>query len=193
MSRRKSPIRYVAAFRTYAWDEEIAELARRFFAAVPSSRQVVLVDETKGPIAIPGYEKISHTDDDTAGFGLPNHPKGRSLYFHGDYALYLLQRELPDFDYYLMSEYDLAVNITLEPMMRFAIDHRIDLIAHEVEPSRPDWYWHNHAAALSAAPWRSLLNLIVLSRRAITRLLKVRRQIARRFAAGEIDLWPLDE
>jgi hypothetical protein len=187
-----SSISYVAAFRVYDWDDEIAELARRFFAAFPGSRQVVLADETRGPITIPGYEKISHTDD-TACFGLPNHPQGRSLYFHGDYAIYFLQRALPDFDYYLLSEYDLAVNVTLEPMMRFAIDQGIDLIAHEVEPSGPDWFWHSHGLALSDAPWRSLLNLMVLSRRAIMFLLQTRRQLAQRFAAGEIDLWPLDE
>ncbi len=187
-----SSIRYVAAFRTYDWDEEIAELARRFFSAFPSSHQVVLADETRGLITIPGYEKISHTED-TARFGLPNHPNGRSLYFNGDYAVYFLQRALPDFEYYVVSEYDVAVNVPLEPMMRLAIDQRIDLIAHEVEPSSPDWFWHSHGLTLSTAPWRSLLNLMVLSRRAIAFLLQARRQLAQRFAAGEMDLWPLDE
>jgi hypothetical protein len=186
------PVKIVAAFRTHTWDDEIAQLAQRFFAAVPSSRQVVLVDETRGPIAIPGYEKISHTDD-MASFGLPNHPRGGSLWFNGDYALYALQRALPDFDYYLVSESDLAVNVSLEPIMRFASDEGIDLIAHQIEPSDPSWHWHDHGLALSPAPWRSLLFLVVLSRRAIMYLLEARQQLADRYAAGEIDPWPFCE
>ncbi len=187
-----SSLRYVAAFRTYAWDEEIAELARRFFAATPSARQVVLVDETRGPIEVPGYEKITHSEQ-TACPELPNYPRGRSLWFNVDYGIYALQRALPDFDYYLLSESDLSVNLSLEPMMRFAIDQGIDLIAHKVRPSSPSWYWHAHGLALSPDPWQALLFFMVLSRRAIKCLLAERRQQALRLAAGETDLWPFCE
>jgi hypothetical protein len=185
-------MRSVAAFRTHIWDDDIAELALRFFAAVPSSRQVVLVDETRGPIEIPGYEKISHTDD-TQCLGLPNYPAGYSLWFNGDYGVYFLQRALPDFDYYLVSECDLAVNLSLEPMMRCAITNRIDMIAHKIEPSGSRWAWHDHGLAISNAPWRALLFLTVLSGRAIDCLLESRRELARRFAAGEVRLWPFCE
>jgi hypothetical protein len=187
-----SPIGYVAAFRTYTWDDGIEELARRFFAAAPSSRQVVLVDETRGVVEIPGYEKISHTQD-TVCPGLPNYPPGRSLWFNVDYGVYSLQRQIPDFDYYLLSESDLAVNVPLESMIRFATMKRIDLIAHKVEPSTPDWYWHSHGLVLAAKPWRSLLFFMVLSQRAIACLLAARRQLAQRFSAGEIAVWPFCE
>ena len=185
-------MRYVAAFRTHTWDDDIAELARRFFAAAPSSRKVVLVDETRGPIDIPGYEKISHTDD-TQCFGLPNYPAGFSLWFNGDYAVYFLRRALPEFDYYLVSESDLAVNLSLEPMMRFATTTRVDVIAHRVQPSQPRWAWHHHGLALSDAPWQALLFLAVFSARAIDCLLDARQQLARRLAAGEVRQWPFCE
>jgi hypothetical protein len=187
-----SPMRYVAAFRTYAWDEGIAELARRFFMAVPSARKVVLVDETRGPIETSGYEKVSHTEN-TACPGLPNHPRGKSLWFNVDYGIYCLEREMPGFDYYLLSESDLAVNLNLEPMVQFAIDNRIDLIAHRMEPSTPGWFWHNHGLVLSENPWRSLLFFMLLSRRAIACLLAERERLGRLFKAGEIALWPFCE
>jgi hypothetical protein len=185
-------MRYVAAFRTYAWDEDIAELARRFFVATPGSRQVVLADETLGPIDIPGYEKISHTTD-TACPGLPNHPPGKSLWYNVDYGIYYLQRELPEFDYYLLSESDLAVNVSLEEMVRFAFDRRIDMIAHGVEPSTPDWFWHHHGLVLSEKPWRSLLFFMMLSRRAIHYLLEERMRLAVHFDSGDLGLWPFCE
>jgi hypothetical protein len=187
-----SSVGYVAAFRTYAWDEGIAELARRFFAAAAGSRQVVLVDETRGPIEISNYEKISHTSD-TAYLGLPNHPPGQSLWFNVDYGIYSLQRQLPDYDYYLLSESDLAVNVSLQPMMRFAAARRIDFIAHQILPSTPEWYWHSNGLALSASPWRSLLFFMILSQRAISCLLTARRELAQRFSAGEINTWPFCE
>lgn len=187
-----SPLRYVAAFRTYAWDEDIAELARRFFAAVPSARQIVLADETGGALTIPGYEKISHTRD-TASAGMPDCANGRSLWFNVDYGVYYLQRALPDFDYYLLSESDLAVNVPLEPMIRFAMERRIDLMAHKIVRSTPDWFWHKHGLVLSRAPWRSLLFLMILSRRAIEYMAAARQTLEGRYRAGEIDLWPFCE
>jgi hypothetical protein len=185
--------RYVAAFRTYAWDEDIAELARRFFAAVPSARQVVLVDETRGPIEIPGYEKVSHTTD-VSSLGLLQYPNGpASLWFNVDYGIYFLERALPDFDYYLLSESDLAVNVDLEPMMGLAAEQGIDLIAHKIELSTPDWFWHGHGLALSAQPWQSRLYFMVLSHRTVEYLLAARRRLGERFALGEIGLWPFCE
>src|SRR5579863_9849499 len=185
-------VRYVAAFRTYSWDEGIAELAQRFFQAVPSSRRVVLVDETRGRIKIPAYETISHTAE-TACPELPNHPLGRSLWYNVDYGVYALQREFPDIEYFLFSESDLAVNLSLEPMMRFAMANRIDFIAHQVQPSSPAWFWHRHGLSISPNPWQSLLFFMVLSRTAILYLLEARRTLAQRFARGELELWPFCE
>jgi F5/8 type C domain len=185
-------MRYLAAFRTHVWDDEIAELARRFFAALPTSRQVVLVDESHGPVAVPGYEKISHTDN-TESLGLPNYPTGQSLWFNGDYAVYFLQRAFPDFDYYVLSESDLAVNLSLEQMMRSVSENSVDLVAHRIERSTPDWFWHRHGLTVSDAPWRALVFFMVLSRRAIACLFEERQQLARRFAAREIEPWPFCE
>lgn len=191
MADRRRPS-YVAAFRCYAWDDDIAELARRFFAACPSARHVALVDETNGPIAIPEYEKISHTED-TSCFGLPNVPRGQSLWFNGDYGIYFLKQALPGFDYYLLSESDLAVNICCEPLIEQAAGRGVDLIAHRIEKAGPDWWWYQGALEVFPEPWRAFLFFMVLSGRAIDILLAQRQQLAARFAAGEFGAWPICE
>ena len=104
---------YVAAFRTHVWDESIALLARRLANACTSSRFVVLADETNGTIDVSGYEKITHTDDARI-FGLPKFPSDRLLWYNSDYPLYFLHQAFPGRDYYLLSEYDLAVNTNVE-------------------------------------------------------------------------------
>lgn len=185
-------MKWVAAFRTHVWDDDIAESARRFFAAVPTMRRVVLVDETRGALEIPGYEKISHTDD-ASSLGLPNHPIGQSLWFNGDYAFYFLRRALPDYDYYLLSEYDVAVNLGLEPLQQLVGRDAVDFVAHRVIPSTADWYWHQNGLSLSDAPWKSLIFFSVLSARAIDRLLAARQALAERFRAGELRIWPFCE
>jgi hypothetical protein len=128
---------YVAAFRAYTWDEDIAALADRFFDACPSARKVVLCDETRQTMDI-GYEKVSHTDD-TRAFALPVYPPDRSLWYTGDNGLYFLRKALPDFDFYLTSESDLAVNVSCEPIIASASERQLDAIMHNLQRSTPDW------------------------------------------------------
>lgn len=119
-------MRYVAAFRTYAWNDVIAELAERFFRQTPHGRQVVLVDETPGPLPIPSrYELVRHTVA-TQDLGLARQPPGRSLWYNVNYGPYYLRRAMPDYDRYLFSESDVAVNADLEPMVERSIAEGID-------------------------------------------------------------------
>ncbi len=185
-------MRCVAAFRTHLWDEPIAQLAARLAGACPSSRFVVLMDETNGKIDVSPYEKIAHTDD-TGSLGLPRHPSGNSLWYNGDYALYFLHQALPDCDYYLLSEYDVAVNTDVDAILRTAAERGLDLIAHDIQPSTMDWSWHGNAIATFRIPWRSLISFLIVSRRALLLMLEVRREFARRFAAGELKEWPFCE
>lgn len=183
---------YVAAFRCYAWDDAIAELARRFFAACSAARKVVLVDETAGAIAIPGYEKIAHTDD-TSCFALPKEPPDRSLWHNGDYSVYFLRRALPGFDHYLVAESDVAVNVDCDPILAAAAERGIDLLAHRIRKSDAEWFWHANARAAFAEPWRALVFFSVLSGRAIDLLLAARQRLAVKFSSGELSEWPIAE
>lgn len=185
-------IAYVAAFRTYTWDDGVAELARRFFAATPTARQVVLADETRGSLNIEGYEVISHTDD-TSPLALPKMPADCSLWFNVDYGLYILRDALPDFDYYLTSESDLAVNLSLTSMISEVARQKIDIVAHEVKLSTPDWHWHCNGASVFNPSWRSLLFFMLLSARAVDLLCETRRRHGREYAAGRMLTWPFCE
>ena len=185
-------MRYVAAFRTYTWDEGARELARRFFAATKGARQVVLADESRGALGIAGYEVLSHTDQ-TEDLGLPVVPAQGSLWFNVDYGLYILRARLPDFDYYMTSESDLAVNLDLSPIM-FKVAHRqIDMVAHEIIPSTSDWHWHKNGLETFEIPWRSLLFFMIASAQAVDTLWTARRQQGLAYRAGSMSSWPFCE
>jgi hypothetical protein len=177
-------MRYVAAFRTYTWDEDVATLARRFFQACPAARQVVLADETRGPLGISVYEVISHTED-TSDFGLRVYPEGNSLWHNVDYGLYILRARLPGYDFYLTSESDLAVNLPLDPIVARVASEQIDLVAHWVRPSSPDWYWHENAIARFKDPLGSLLFFMIASAQAVDFLFGARQRMAQEKLAGE--------
>ena len=185
-------MRYVAAFRTYTWDDGVAELARRFFAATPAARQVVLADETRGPLGITGYEVVSHTED-TSGLGLLVYPAGNSLWYNVDYGLYILRAALPGYDYYLTSESDLAVNTPLDAIVHTIAARQTDIVAHWVGPAAPEWEWYPTAAGLFAQPMGSLLFFMLLSARAVDLLFYMRRALTAAFQAGHLAAWPFCE
>ena len=184
---------YVAAFRTHIWDEYTAKLAERFFAACPHAvRKVVLADETRGPLDVP-HEKVSHTASSREALGLTAYSAENVLWYCGDYAFYLLVEALPGHDFYIMSENDVAVNVSLEPMMEAAARRSIDIILHEVRPSTPDWAWYENGSAAFAEPWRCYMFFMIASARAARVLLDVRREQAAAFDAGELSEWPYCE
>ena len=181
---------YVAAFRTHRWDEDVAILAERFFAAFPASaRKVVLADETRAPLDTP-YEKVAHTSRSGDRLGLPAYPESDVLWHSGDYGLYFLLEALPDYDYYVMSEYDVAVNLSLEPMMADVSRRSIDVVLHDLKPSTPDWLWHEGGRAAFEQPWRCLMFFMVASNRAAKAMLRMRQDQAVLFVRGELAAWP---
>lgn len=185
-------MRYVAAFRAYEWDPGIAQLAERFFRNTPGARHVVLLDETYGPIDIGPYEKIGHTEA-TQHLGLPVHPPGKSLWFNCDYGIYILADALPDYDYYVLSESDLAVNLDLTPMLERVHAQGIDFVAHRIEPAGPDWIWQPRAARLYAESWKALLFFMVVSARAAAALFAGRVELGQRLKDDLAEKWPFCE
>ena len=184
-------LRYVAAFRAWQWNDDIAVLARRFFDACPGGRHVVLMNEENGPVEAGGYEKVSH-DGDFSILGLPNLPAGQSLWFNGDYAYIFLRLSLPGFDQYIISESDVAVNLSLEPMIRHVALQEVDAVVHRLAPADPNWDWYALAQA-QLDPWGAGLFFSVFSARALDEILVARQALARRLAAGETELWPIVE
>ncbi len=183
--------RYVAAFRAYEWTADIALLAQRYFDNCPGARHVVLMNEANGPIDVGGYEKVSHGDDFSA-FGLPERPVGRSLWFNADYSYAFLRHALPDYDHYIISESDVAVNLSLERMVRYAAEHEVDAILHQLQPAAPDWHWYQEALAQDE-PWMAYVFICLFSGRALDAMLEARQALARAVEAGTVECWPIVE
>ena len=181
---------YVAAFRAYKWNADIASLAERFFGHCPGARHVVLLNEEGGSIDVGAWEKVSHTQDFSE-WGLPERPHGQSPWYNGDYTYILLRQRLPDHDHYLVVESDVAVNLPLGPMVEGAAAREIDAVVHHLSPVHPDWL--HHAASLAQPDaWRCFLFTALFSGRALDTLLAARLDLARHPEAASRP-WPIVE
>lgn len=183
---------YIAAYRAYDWNDTIAELGERMRRACPSARFTVLADESRGSLDACGWPKVSHTSD-TSSLGLPAVPEGRVLWHNVDYGIYFLERALPDADYYLLSESDLAVNVALDPIVEQVRARKLDFVAHSILAAQPNWRFYNETAALFSRPMRALLFFMIISKRAAQCLLEARQSLGERFIRGELTTWPFCE
>ncbi|WP_172356499.1 discoidin domain-containing protein [Lactococcus insecticola] len=88
--------KYVVAFRTHVWSEAIEKIFESLVETIDQTHWeiVILADETKARLKTPeNFEKVSHTSDLSL-FGLPDIPRGQSLWRNGDYAMQPLQHAI---------------------------------------------------------------------------------------------------
>jgi len=186
--------RVAVLYRTHVWDAAIASLAQRVRDASAGADFFVLADETNGPLPIEDFAKFSHAAGDFAPIGLADESGGGNLlWYNGDYPLYRFLVVHPDYDIYVMVEFDVVATRSLAEIGRIAHAQAIDLIAHSIVPAPAEWPWHATGRSLYPAVHRALIPLLFLSHRALAHLFERRLDLSRRFRAREIAAWPYCE
>jgi len=147
----------------------------------------VVADETNGALDVGEYRKLVHSTAACAAFGLPSaHP--RILWHCGDYPLYFAAAEIPDYDYYLMIEFDVDL-VAQSPAFIETLIPRLaphDLISEHFRLPEPGWPWFAAASAVYETVYTAgLFAFLALSRNAIEFLLLARRAEAKRGGKGE--------
>ncbi len=184
---------YCVIFRTHIWDDDIAGMAERVRSFSGAGSFVVSCDETRGPIDVGHFTKLSHTDD-FAEFGLPRIHGDKSLWWNSDYILYLARHRYPAHDYYVMLEYDVLVSTNLDLMIECCHADGIDFVGKNITPLRDDNDWiYTSAKEMGPEVWWALIPFMVISGRAIDGLLKARQSQALKYTTGELKHWPYCE
>lgn len=186
-------MKYVAAFRTYTWNLDVEELAARFFSALPNGVHVIFADNSHGKLEIPDKYTVVWHNDDASDLHLLTYPKGRTHWYNVDYALYELRRTYPEYEYYVTSESDLAINLILEPFLLKCFESDIAAVVHDLKPSTSDWHWHANADAAFDQPWRALCFFMAMSAAAVDALWEERRRLTLEFKQGQLSVWPFCE
>lgn len=187
----------VIAVRTHVWNDAVNKVAEEVTKVFHDRRfsVVILVDETHGKLNIPtNFQVISHTSD-FSDFGLPEVPNNRSLWWNADYPMYILQQAFPQHKFYLMIENDVAVTKGLDKLITSYVDEDIDFIGEDIKKftgysgiqKRSTAKWTTHEL------WRSYIQILGLSNKAITELLLQRENIKNTIFDETENTWPYCE
>lgn len=177
-------------FRTHKFGAE----ARAFYEQLraESGLEVVcLVDETRSPVDVSPFPKVSLTRDAFRSHGLL--VTSDAAWRCGDYGLYLAMHERPNIEFFWLIEYDVRIKID-GPLSKFflAFDaSRADLIAPMLTERDPSWWWTPAMQVRNEPVWGCLFPVLRVS----SSLLRVAYSARQRQARSPIYrlFWPNDE
>lgn len=188
--------KYAVMLRTHIWDDYVARQYDRLVARTKNGRVFVLVDETSGRVEVNRDNVVRYTQDDLLALGLAKAGKGNLLWYNGDYSLYIFLSRHPDFDYYIMVEYDVVVNVEFDDVVAKARQEGIGFVGltKDVEPI-PEWNFTESCldAYRMDQVQKRLICLAVFSKPAAQQLFDRRLELSRAYRNGEIQRWPYCE
>lgn len=158
----------------------------------------IAADTTRREFPIEDPHVLGHSEEMCRELGLSlNHFRKDfgALWTFGDYALYCSYEQKPDYDFYLMLEYDvhltrknpLFIEGLLNRLLSLPEEDRIDYVSPEFRPEIhfPDWMG---VPPRDFRHYFSLVNFFVISKRALVHLYKMRKQWANG-APPELEQW----
>jgi hypothetical protein len=173
------PQRRVALLvRTHLKNAKAAALGRQL-EDITGADLFMCVDETAGPVKIGQYRHLSHSVEKLMQLGLWTASLPRALYFFGDFPFYAAIGDAPNYDFYLMIEYDVALGVNGAAWFQQLVDRIKDLSQPLPDFFSPGmgvryekWYWHAHAMRLLGGSeiWATTFPIVGLSKAAIANL-----------------------
>jgi hypothetical protein len=187
--------RYAVLFRTHVWDAFVARQYDRLKLRVGRGDLYVLLDATSGAVVPDGLPVVSHTNATIEALGLAPAGGGNMLWYNGDYPLYFFHAQHPEYDYYLMTEYDVSMNIDLDALIDRASQAGVDLVS--LTKGEPVSDWPHAASCRDVYPpnvvQKRLICLAVFSNAAVVHLFERRRILSGEIRAEAIRHWPFCE
>ncbi len=191
--------RYAVLFKCHFWDAFAQRQLDRLQRRVGTGDMFVFIDETLGGASDVQHDPdfiIRATEADAERLGLARYQDFSQFWFSADYALHLLTRLQPDYDYYVMVEFDLVVNADLDAMIETVAREEVDFVGHPI-PDPPIEQFHWLPTATGVYGMSEMLHwltcIAIFSRRAAHGLFDRRLALSERYRSGEIATWPMCE
>lgn len=187
--------RYAVLFRVHFWDAFAERQYQRLCATVGRGDVFILVDETSGPVPIPHGNVVSHTQKSVLALGLSGAGHGNMLWFNGDYPLYLFYLQHSEYDYYVMTEYDVVVQRSLDEVVGTMAAEELDFVGLSNIEAVASWPLTRTCldAYTEAQIRKCLICISMYSNRAVRHLFERRLEHSRQHEAGLLQRWPYCE
>ncbi len=182
-------------FRTHFWDGFAQRQFDRLLAVSGGTDVIVLVDETRGPVAVPHDRVVRVTEESLLAMGLPRAGEGNLLWFNGDYPLYALRRQCPDYDCYFQLEYDVVINRPIASLIAEVEAAAADYVGLTKGEAVQDWFWRDSCAGVYPLDRlrHQLICVSLFSGAALDHLFERRLSQGRALAEGTQASWPFCE
>ena len=191
--------RYAVLFKCHFWDDFAQRQLERLKARAARADIFIFIDQTNGVVGEVGHDEervIRATEADLEPLGLASYTQFSQFWFSADYALHILTRRQPDYDYFVMVEFDLVLNRDLDDIIDTIARDEVDFVSHPIpEPPIEQFHWlYTAEGVYEMSEMRHWLTCIaVFSNRAAHRLYERRVELSARYKAGEIPSWPMCE
>lgn len=195
MTEGSNEHKYAVLFRTHIWNDYVARQYRRLLPSARGGDVFVLLDETGGPVAVDAGRVVSHTAEGVTALGLTDGGARRMLWYNGDYPLYYFFRLHPTYRYYVMIEYDVAINGDIDRMVDHAEREGIGLMA--LTKGEAVGEWPHTASCLDvydlALVKKRLICFSIFSCAAVAALFERRLALSHLYREGRLQRWPFCE
>ena len=135
---------YAVLFKCHTWQGFEARQIARLKHRVRSGDLFVFADNTGGPVAgidHPPNLTVHAGRDDAAAIGLEHDHPSAAFWYSNDYPLHIFMRKFPHYQYYIAVEYDVAVQVDLDTVVRRMRDEGIDLVGCPIHAPIAEWPW----------------------------------------------------
>lgn len=184
---------YAVLFKTHFWDEFTSRQMERLRARVGRGDIYVVIDETFAPAPeIPGERVIGVNKEKLAALALaPVTTHGSILWYNNDYPNYAAAAELPAYDYYISTEYDVTINTDLDALIDRLEAGQVDFLGFPIRKRAVDWPWYPmHEDVYGAQMLVYLACFGIYSKAGLAALLAARQRAGAAFRTGALRYWP---
>jgi len=166
--------RIAVLVRAHFVSEKLVDLLRILKAGVGYDLRAC-ADETQGPLNLPGEVVLRISTEMCSDLGLLGSvPNSQLLWYFSDYAFYCAHHCIPDYDYYIMIDWDVEFvrgdAYALESLiscLNLPEGSPYDLVGTHYGPQTPDWEWWGTCEGRFKDFYGVFFPLIVLSKRAL--------------------------
>lgn len=174
--------RIAVLVRTHMVSEKLWQILDRLADGIGYDLYVC-ADQTRGALKLGGARVLAHSTRMCGKLGLLEEiPGNLLLWYFGDYAFYCAYSDIPNYDYYVLVEYDVDFTrpntLFLEGLLARvarAANGPFDLVATQFGTRPPEWGWGETCAGRFDEVHGVLFPFVVLSRRALEYLFDWRR------------------
>jgi len=187
--------KFAVIFRTHFWDAYVERQYERLSEKVNCGDIYILFDKTNQCPPIGKNNVVAHTQADVLSLGLHAGGKGNVLWYNGDYPLYYFFTKFSEYEYYIMTEYDVTTNLELDGIIAKAREGEVDFVgATQVEPIG-EWHFTKTCADFYNLDQvkKTLICFSIYSRRAVQALLSRRLDHSKLATQKNNPTWPYCE